>query len=198
MTPHNRTKRATPSARRATVQDLHREVANLQDQVRLTEERLQPRVARLVTAGDTVLGELSKRLYALENPSQIAHPANPSPNAATSAPKPSQETDPTGKAPQTPGAKLDAGKTPVIRGCLGYFPRALLAVAHVSQAGAAKYSWGGWRSVEGGVARYGDALGRHLLAEASGEKLDPDTGCLHAAQVAWNALARLELMLEGK
>ena len=36
---------------------------------------------------------------------------------------------------------------------------------------------------------------RHLLAEMRGEDVDPDTGLLHAAHTAWNALARLDLML---
>ena len=36
---------------------------------------------------------------------------------------------------------------------------------------------------------------RHILAEASGDEIDPDFGLLHAAHTAWNALARLELKL---
>ena len=40
---------------------------------------------------------------------------------------------------------------------------------------------------------YTDALYRHLLAESPD---DPDTGLLHAAHAAWNALARLELLLK--
>jgi hypothetical protein len=105
------------------------------------------------------------------------------------------ERDPSGKLPTQPGAKLDAGKAPVMRGVMMYFPRALVAVANVSNYGAEKYTWGGWLSVEDGISRYSDALGRHLLAEAIDGSIDPDTDLLHAAQVAWNALARLELML---
>lgn len=93
------------------------------------------------------------------------------------------------------GVKYDADKAPVVRGALQYFPRALTEVAKVSAAGAQKYAWNGWRTLPDGFARYSDALGRHLLAECDGA-LDADTGCLHAAQVAWNALARLELLLE--
>ena len=73
--------------------------------------------------------------------------------------------------------------------------RALLAVADISQYGATKYAWKGWMSVPDGVDRYGDALMRHLIAEATDGPIDQETGLLHAAQVAWNALARLELML---
>jgi len=36
---------------------------------------------------------------------------------------------------------------------------------------------------------------RHLLAEETEGPIDNDTQCLHAAQVAWNAMARLELIL---
>jgi len=104
------------------------------------------------------------------------------------------EADPNGILPNTPGAKLDAGKPPVLRGVIQYFPRALMAVSEVSAHGASKYTWKGWESVPDGVSRYGDALVRHLVKE-SYEELDPDSGLLHAAQVAWNALARLELTL---
>lgn len=104
------------------------------------------------------------------------------------------EFDPTGKAPNTPGAKLDAGKAPMLRGCLEYFPLALEQVAKVSEYGATKYTWKGWETVPGGIDRYGDALVRHLVKAEH----DPDTGLLHAAHAAWNALARLELMLRER
>lgn len=97
------------------------------------------------------------------------------------------------------GVKDDTEKSPVTRGVLQYFPRALEEVAKVSAAGAKKYAWNGWETVPDGITRYSDALGRHLLAEAQSAYDDgPDgTGCLHAAQVAWNALARLELILRA-
>ena len=105
------------------------------------------------------------------------------------------EQDPTGCDPHTAGAKLDAGKAPVLRGAIEYFPRALMAVADVSAFGASKYTWRGWESVPDGVARYGDALGRHILKERIEGLNDSDSGLLHAAHAAWCALARLELML---
>lgn len=108
------------------------------------------------------------------------------------------EKDPNGIDLKTPGSKADAGKAPVTRGLLGYFPRAVLAVAAVSKCGAEKYSWAGWREVPDGVNRYLDALGRHLAyREIEGEK-DKDTGLDHLAQVAWNSLAALELYLKEK
>lgn len=106
----------------------------------------------------------------------------------------SPEADPTGRAPGTPGAKLDAGKAPMLRGCVEYFPLALEQVAKVSQFGANKYTWKGWETVPDGINRYGDALVRHLAKEEH----DPDSGLLHAAHAAWNALARLELMLRER
>jgi len=108
------------------------------------------------------------------------------------------EIDPNGMAAHTPGAKLDAGKAPISQGVLQYFPRALREVSLVSLAGARKYAWKGWEKVPDGVSRYSDALGRHLLAEEIDGPIDADTGMLHAAQIAWNALARLELMLRAR
>src|SRR3990167_8758338 len=54
------------------------------------------------------------------------------------------ETDPNGIPAKQPGSKLDSGKSPVMQGVLQYFPRAILEIAKVSQAGAAKYTWKGW------------------------------------------------------
>ena len=105
------------------------------------------------------------------------------------------ESDPTGKDPHESGSKLDAGKPALFRGLIDYFPRALDAVAEVSTFGASKYVWKGWETVPDGVARYSDAMVRHLTKEAKGEVLDPDSGLYHAAHTAWGALARLELML---
>jgi hypothetical protein len=104
------------------------------------------------------------------------------------------EKDPHGKAPSEAGAKLDAGKCRiglVING----FARALHGVGQVGTYGAEKYSDNGWSQVPQGIDRYTDAMYRHLLAEAAGESLDPDTKLRHAAHAAWNALARLDLML---
>lgn len=106
-----------------------------------------------------------------------------------------QEFDPNGKSAKEPGSKLDAGKAPVMRGVLQYFPRALKAISVVSLVGANKYSWKGWESVDDGIERYGDAMARHILDEEIDGDFDSDTGLLHAAQQAWNALAKLELML---
>ena len=47
-----------------------------------------------------------------------------------------------------------------------------------------------WRAVHSELMTH-----RHLLAEATGEARDQDTDILHAAHAAWNALARLDLMI---
>ena len=108
------------------------------------------------------------------------------------------EKDPNGIPLKQPGAKADAGKRPVMRGVLHYFPRALTAVAELSEIGARKYSWKGWEKVPDGVIRYGDAMCRHeLRIEDDFTRRDPDTGVLEACAVAWNALARLELILRN-
>lgn len=105
------------------------------------------------------------------------------------------EIDPLGKSPKEKGAKVDAGKPAVFRGLLDYFPRACLAVAQVSTRGAEKYSWKGWEGVPDGINRYSDALARHLLYKGIEGSIDKDTGLLHDAQIAWNALAVLEMHL---
>lgn len=106
----------------------------------------------------------------------------------------SHESDPLGKSPHQPGAKLDAGKTRMGLVLLG-FSRAFTEVARVGTYGANKYTDDGWMEVPNGEQRYTDALLRHLMAEGTGQHIDPDTQLLHAAHAAWNALARLDLIL---
>lgn len=102
------------------------------------------------------------------------------------------ENDPTGRDQHEAGAKTDAGKPDL--SLLLLFGRALSEVGRVGTFGAIKYSRGGWQSVPDGINRYTAAMLRHVFAENDGA-MDTDLPVLHAAQVAWNALARLELML---
>lgn len=104
------------------------------------------------------------------------------------------EQDPNGISASTPGAKLDAGKNRLGLVLCG-FSRALQEVGKVGTFGANKYTDNGWVEVQDGERRYTDAMFRHVLKESSGEKVDVDSGLLHAAHAAWNALARLDLML---
>jgi hypothetical protein len=103
-----------------------------------------------------------------------------------------KEVDPNGVEQHDPGAKLDSGKPDC--SLLGMFGLALIAVAEVGTHGAAKYTRGGWQHVVDGINRYTAAMMRHYLKEQF-EETDNDIPVKHAAQVAWNALARLELML---
>jgi len=97
-----------------------------------------------------------------------------------------------------PGAKDDQGKSDM-RLITEGFPRALLAVGDIATFGAVKYSVHGWKTVPDGFNRYTSAMLRHLLAEATDEGgIDLDSGLDHATQVAWNAIARLELYLAEK
>lgn len=107
------------------------------------------------------------------------------------------EADPSGLSSKDPGSKLDAGKVDVNL-LWESFPRALLAVAEVATYGAAKYTRGGWKEVEGGIIRYGSAEGRHKLNRNAGEVYDsgPKGSQLpHRYHEAWNSLAQLELCL---
>ena len=75
------------------------------------------------------------------------------------------------------------------------FPDALLEVAKVATFGAEKYSRHNWKQVENGLDRYRAAKARHML-EGHRQQIDDDSGLLHAAHEAWNALAVLQLMLD--
>lgn len=116
------------------------------------------------------------------------------PCAKSSYPTHMQEKDPSGKDAHDPGAKLDADKVRLYQ-LLSQFTLALRAVAEVGEHGAKKYTLGGWQYVEDGYNRYSDALLRHCLS-VDGD-VDSDSGLLHDAHAAWNALARLELKLRN-
>ena len=105
------------------------------------------------------------------------------------------ETDPNGIQQHEPGAKLDAGKNRLGLVFSG-FALALQAVGAVGTYGANKYTDEGWKAVPDANKRYTDAMLRHIFKEFSGEHLDQETGFLHAAHAAWNALARLEKIIE--
>ena len=83
--------------------------------------------------------------------------------------------------------------TPIFSGCLRYFPRALAAVAALSQIGNEQHNPGTtlhWDRSKSGDEW--DALTRHLLEVGT---YDTD-GVRHSAKVAWRALAGLEKELE--
>lgn len=92
------------------------------------------------------------------------------------------------------GRKDDKGKVDLTFNS-EYFPRALEAVARVSEFGATKYNRNNWVGVKDAKTRYRAAMLRHELQDWN-EKLDPESKLLHLAHVAWNALAILELELK--
>ncbi len=92
------------------------------------------------------------------------------------------------------GKKYDVGK-PRLAEMIQDFRNPLIEVARVWGFGAEKYEKGNWRYVLGGQDRYTNAMLRHLCAEADDLK-DDESELLHAAHVAWNALARLQFILD--
>lgn len=85
------------------------------------------------------------------------------------------------------------GKPPV-----GFiFSRAWFAVARVSEFGAKKY--GDPYNYRKGMkwSFMLNAMGRHLIKYACGERVDPETGESHLAHVVWNGLGLLEYEIEG-
>lgn len=96
------------------------------------------------------------------------------------------------------GLKLDSEKPKIKKGFLEYFPRAIIEVAKLSEFGAKKYDWGNWQHVENGIERYSEAGVRHLLDSIIKGETDPESELLHATHEAWNALAKLELILRKK
>lgn len=83
---------------------------------------------------------------------------------------------------------------PIATGVLGYFPDALLAVAHVSHVGNEQHNpgeplhWAREKSVN-----QDDTMIRHYLQRG---EIDTD-GCRHTAKMVWRALAMLQLEIEG-
>lgn len=72
----------------------------------------------------------------------------------------------------------------------------LVEVVKVYTAGAQKYGANQWQNLDDGYQRYKAALLRHLVEHEKGNPIDADTGCLHLAQVVWNALAMLYFSLK--
>lgn len=75
------------------------------------------------------------------------------------------------------------------------FPE-LREIAKVYTAGAKKYGDNNWQDLPDGYQRYKGAMLRHLTEVEMGNDVDEETGCLHVAQVAWNAIAMLHFKLK--
>lgn len=91
------------------------------------------------------------------------------------------------------GIKLDNGK---LRWDL--LPlEAIEAVVEVMTFGANKYTPNGWKTVPDAEDRYFAAQMRHSVTNRQKQELvDPESGLLHLAHEACNAVFRLQLKLE--
>lgn len=75
--------------------------------------------------------------------------------------------------------------------------RALFEVGKVMTLGAEKYGPDNWTRKEGSsTRRYAGAFLRHFNAYYRGDDYDPETGLLHTAHMACNALFMLEAQLQ--
>lgn len=97
---------------------------------------------------------------------------------------------------QNTGKKFDQNK-PKIGDMMAHFSQALWKIAELDTYGADKYGADNLFKVENGYRRYTDAALRHFLLETV-EETDKETGLHHAVAVAWNALARLEILLRTR
>lgn len=93
------------------------------------------------------------------------------------------------------GMKFDADK-PRLGEMFLDFNIPLEQVARVWDFGTKKYGKGNWQYVTNARNRYTNALLRHLAAETKSD-WDSETQLLHAAHVAWNALARLHFIIQA-
>lgn len=71
-------------------------------------------------------------------------------------------------------------------------------IVKVYTAGADKYGPNKWQDLPDGYNRYKGAMLRHLMEYEKGNIVDEETGCLHLAQVAWNAIAMLYCSKQAK
>lgn len=97
-------------------------------------------------------------------------------------------------SPREPGRKDDQQKP---RWALLMAWGALEEVMKVLEYGAKKYSPNNWRHVPDGRQRYLDAMLRHAIAYARGEKNDAESGFSHLAHMMCCALYLLSWDLEG-
>lgn len=146
-----------------------------------------------------ILEERGNKTYAIKHLDDTPPPAIPPflPPGSTTFKDRLTEKYPPFKVPVVPGTKFDADKPrPTL--LIMSLANAVLATTEVLTFGAKKYSDDGWHLVPDGIKRYTDAMYRHLLAEGAGEEHDPETGLLHAAHTAADALIRLELLLRER
>lgn len=72
------------------------------------------------------------------------------------------------------------------------FPKTLVALARVCEAGAKKYDRDNWKKGGKPDAEYRASALRHQLKDATDGPLDPETNCLNLAHAIWNLAAMIE------
>jgi hypothetical protein len=97
--------------------------------------------------------------------------------------------------PVVQGKKDDTAKPDLYVNVLQMFPNALRQVALASKHGADKYGQDNWLNVDNSYQRYSAAMLRHTATKPC--HIDEDSGLLHEAHTAWNALARLEILMKA-
>jgi len=71
------------------------------------------------------------------------------------------------------------------------------AVMQVAEYGAKKYEANDWRKGQSWTTLTNSTF-RHLLAICCGQRVDPESGLLHAAHAAWNMCTMCHFLLEGR
>ena len=91
------------------------------------------------------------------------------------------------------GTKYDNGKLRLAEMIID-FRVAMEELCKVWEFGANKYEKSNWKKLANPVDRYTNAMPRHLLAEET-NLVDDESKLLHAAHIAFNALARLHFIV---
>lgn len=94
------------------------------------------------------------------------------------------------------GTKYDNGKLRLAEMIID-FRVAMEELCKVWEFGANKYEKSNWKKLANPIDRYTNALLRHLLAEET-NLVDDESNLLHAAHIAFNALARLHFIVRNK
>ncbi len=94
------------------------------------------------------------------------------------------------------GIKYDNDKLRLAEMIVDFAPE-LEELCKVWTFGANKYSKSNWKLLDNGKERYSNALIRHLIAEDN-NLYDEESNLLHAAHIAFNALARIHFILEER
>lgn len=92
----------------------------------------------------------------------------------------------------------DRKQKPVFSGVMMYFPDALMAISEHSKKGNDKHNpgqplhWAKEKSTD-----HADCIARHLIdIGPNWDAVDPELNTLHAAALAWRALALLQTVIE--